>query len=169
MISEFATVSSGTGEETFPGPAATFVRALSVANLDFGGFLSLGCAMNSPSFYQKVCIKSLCPGLATILLWCYPLINALRGHSSDEASKTAKRLTLLLLEITLPSVTTSLLQVLVCDSFDNGSFLRAEYTLSCSASERRVLWVAFTVLAIAVYVLGGTFTQKSLYKFPVEQ
>ena len=38
VISQFATISSSTGEATYPEPAATLVRALGMANLDILGF-----------------------------------------------------------------------------------------------------------------------------------
>jgi len=67
----------------------------------------------SPTSIVQVC----CPPVIIALLWCR---SALLGQSSNAAT-TTKRLTLLLLEVTLPSIATSLVQMLVCDSFDDGS------------------------------------------------
>ena len=93
-----------------------------------------------------------CPPVIVALLWCR---SALLGQSSNAAT-TTKRLTLLLLEVTLPSIATSLVQMLVCDSFDDGSsYLRADLTLSCDGSNRRVQSVVFALILLAIYSLGG--------------
>ena len=89
------------------------------------------------------------------LLWCYPLVKALRGETVEEASRTVKRVILLLLELTLPSITTSLIQVFICTRFDNGSFLREELTLACDDSDERVSWVAIALIGLVAYPLGG--------------
>ena len=38
VVSQFATISSGTGDSSYPEPAATLVRALGMTNLDILGF-----------------------------------------------------------------------------------------------------------------------------------
>ena len=150
VISEFATISSGTGDEAYPEPAATFVRALGVTRLDAFGFVPLGCVVSS-NFYHRVLLKVCFPPVAIAVLW---LLNALM--SSKTFAMTAKRLTLLLLEVTLPSTMTSLIMVFVCDSFYDGAFLRADLMLSCDGSNRhRVQWVVFALISLTVYSLGG--------------
>ena len=62
---------------------------------------------------HQVVFKTIFPPVAVGLLWCYPLSNALRGKPNDAAIITVKRLTLLLLEVTLPGIATSLVQVYV--------------------------------------------------------
>ena len=46
VMSQFATISSGKGDGSYPEPAATLVRALSVANLDILGFGACGWDCN---------------------------------------------------------------------------------------------------------------------------
>lgn len=155
VISQFAVISSGTGGETgYPEPAATFVRVLSVTNLDVVGFVPLGCIFRS-SYYHTALFKSSFPPLAIALLGCYPLSNALRGRSSDAAWRTVKGLVMLLLEISLPSVTTSLVKVLLCDQYDHGWFLREQLSLPCNDSERRIGWKLFAALGLVAYPVGG--------------
>ena len=113
VISEFATISSSTGGGSYPEPAATFVRALAVTNFDILGFVPLGCLIRNTNFFHQVVFKTIFPPVAVGLLWCYPLSNALRGKPNDAAIITVKRLTLLLLEVTLPGIATSLVQVYV--------------------------------------------------------
>ena len=69
---------------------------------------------------------------------------------------TAKGLAMLLLEITLPSIATSLVQVFICTRFDHGAFLNEMLTLSCDNSDQRIHWVVFASLALVIYVVGGT-------------
>ena len=111
VISEFATISNGTGDETYPEPARTFVRALGVTNLDVLSFVPLGCILRETNFCHKALLKAISPPVVIALLWVYPLVMAFRGLPSL-ASNTAKRLTLLLLEVTLPNIATTLVQVL---------------------------------------------------------
>ena len=51
-------------------------------------------------------------------------------------------------------ISTSLVQVFVCDRFDNGSFLRAQLTLACNSSDRRLSWAVFSAIALIAYPLG---------------
>ena len=107
------------------------------------------------TFYSQVVFKVSAPVVAIGLIWCYPLSKVLRGQPSDEASNTVKRVALLMLELTLPSITTTLIQVFLCDRFDDGAFLRAMLTLRCDDSDTRARWVAFAVVGLVVYPLGG--------------
>ena len=51
----------------------------------------------------------------------------------------------------------------MCSRFDNGAFLTEDLTISCDYSQQRALWVAFTGVSLAVYVLGGEwFGSRSL-------
>jgi len=133
------------------------VRALGVTNLDVLGFVPLGCVFRNTNFYHKVLFQTISPVAIIALLWCYPILCALCGKSREVATRTVKRFALLLLVVCLPSISTSLIQVLVCDSFEDGSFLRAQLTLSCSDSEWRTQWVAIALVGIVAYPIGGAF------------
>jgi hypothetical protein len=117
VVSEFATISRGAGDEGYSEPARTFVRTLGVTNLDFLGFVPLGCVFRSNfgddfgNFYHRALLKVIAPPCVIAILWCYPLSMALRGIPSN-AKNSAKRLTLLFLEITLPNIATTLVQIL---------------------------------------------------------
>ena len=45
--------------------------------------------------------------------------------------------------------------LVVCDSFDDGSFLRADLSISCNDSNRRMSWVVFAIISLTIYLLGG--------------
>ena len=126
-----------------------------MSNFEFLEHLPLGCVASGMTYYHKVAVKVSSPVVIIVLLWCYPLSKALRGQSSEEASRTVKRVMLLLLELALPSITTSLIQVFLCTRFDNGSFLREELTLACDDSSGRALWVAFAAIGLVAYPICG--------------
>ena len=132
-----------------------------MTNFDALGFVPLGCVTSDVTFYHKLAVKVFAPLVIIGLLWCYPLSKALHGQPNEEASRTIKRVVLLMLELVLPSITTSLIQVFICSKFDNGSFLREELTLSCDDSGQRARWVAFTVAGLLAYPLGGKCSPKS--------
>ena len=183
MISQFATISSGTGEGTYPEPAASFVRALAMSNLDILGFgefvvvscrlyltiavthsslqrtqkVPLGCIVRGSSFYHAVLFKTSAPVVIIVLLWCYPMSKSLRGQSSAAATRTVSRLVLLLLEVCLPNISTSLVQVFVCDIYEDKWFLRAQLSLPCNSSNRRIHWMIVAIIALVAYPVGGEF------------
>ena len=131
------------------------MHALGVTNFEILGFVPLGCVASGMTFYDQVMVKALGPVAAIGLLACPPLYNTLRGQPSDEANRTSKRFGLLLLELTLPSITTALIQVLLCSQFDDGAFVRDELTLACDDSDHRVRWVTIACIGLVVYPLGG--------------
>ena len=94
------------------------------------------------------------PLIVLALLACYPMSKMLRGQPSEEASRSAKRLALLLLEISLPTITTSLIQVFICQQFDNGWFLRESLTLPCDDSAQRKFWVVISAVVLVAYMVG---------------
>ena len=124
----------------------------------------LGCVVRGATFYDRVVFKTSGLVVSILLLWCYPLSLTLRGKSTLlVAKRTAKRLSLLLLEITLPTITTSLIQVFVCDRFENESFLREQLTLACDSSGERLRFVVFAATALMVYLIGGTLPHQILH------
>ena len=80
--------------------------------------------------------------------------KTLRGKPSDETARSAKRLAFLFLELTLPSITTTLINVFNCERFDDGAFLRESLTLACDNSDQRSFWVAFAAVVLVAYMVG---------------
>ena len=150
------------------------------------GFVPLGCLMIDGNFYHRVLMKAMFPVGIILLLQCYRLGKLVCGNFSDSAGRTVKQVTFLVLELTLPTITTSLIQVFVvrsihcfisgcyfphrfsssrtqpslqCDQFENGPFLRAQLTLSCDRSfDHRTSWVVFAAVALVAFLLGGVFS-----------
>ena len=114
----------------------------------------LGCVVRGASYYDKVLFKSTAPLGILFLLACFPMSKKLRSQPSEAASRSAKRLALLLLEVTLPSIATSLIQVFICQKFDDGAFLRESLTLACDDTYQRTFWVVFAAVALVAYMVG---------------
>ena len=114
----------------------------------------LGCIVRGASYYDKVLFKSTAPLGLLFLLACFPMNEKLRGRPTEAASRSAKRLALLLLEVILPSIATSLIQVFICQKFDDGAFLRESLVLACDDSDSREFWVVYATAALVVYMVG---------------
>ena len=155
VISSFQSISSETGEKTpFPDPAGTFAAALGVSNLDVFSFISLRCMVPETNFYTVLLVKTVGPFCFIALLFCYPLACCIARRPHRQAWQTSARFSLLCLEIVLPSITTTIVQTLVCDSYDNGSFLRAELSTACDDSLHRKKWVYYAWLMLLAYPAG---------------
>ena len=155
VISAFSRISNDTGDKGHPDPAASFAVALGATNIDFLQFVPMSCAVSSGiDFYWKMCIRTLAPIGAVLVLCLWPLsCIALRKPYVPAARKAAK-LALILLEVMTPSVTTGVIQTFTCDKFDSGWFLRDELTLACDGSDRRNKWIAYASFCTAIYPIG---------------
>jgi hypothetical protein len=73
----------------------------------------MGCLFRHASFYHSVLVKVGAPVVAIAALGCWPLGKALLhgSQSSHAATMHVKSLAMLLIEVVLPSIATSLIQV----------------------------------------------------------
>ena len=157
VIASFSSISSETGEKVpFPDPAGTFAAALGISNLDVFSFISLRCMLPETNFYTMLLIKTIGPFCFITMLFCIPLACYIAQRPHRQAWHTSARLSLLCLEVALPSITTTIVQTLICDQYDNGSFLRAELSCACDDSHRREKWVYYAGLMFAVYPVGAS-------------
>ena len=115
------------------------------------GFVPVGCVFPNTDFYLKVQVKTIGPVAAIALLWLYPGFCLTARLPHRQATQFASEYSLYLLELLLPSISTTLSQVLVCSKFEDGWFLRAQLTLRCDNSLRRQRWLAYTAVGIFVY------------------
>ena len=129
-----------------------------MTNFELLGFVPLGCITSDMTYYDEVVVKMMTPVVAIGLFSCPALYKKLRGQPNVEALRTVKRLAMLLLELSLPGITTSLIQVFLCSSFDNGKFLRESLTLACDDSEQRKFWVAIAIVGLVLFPVGGKST-----------
>ena len=156
VISSFRAISNETGEKVpFPDPAGTFAAALGLSNLDVFSFVSLRCMVPETNFYTVLLVKTMLPFCMIALLFCYPLARCVARRPHRQAWHTSARFSLLCLEVVLPSITTTVVQTLICDQYDNGSFLRVELSNACDDSPHRKKWVYFAWLMMIVYPIGA--------------
>ena len=117
----------------------------------------LGCIIRSATFNDRVVFQAAAPIAVIALLCCYPLSRSLCGKASlevKEATTTVKRCALLLLELTLPKITTSLIQVFQCSEFEDGFYLREQLSLRCNGSAQRNAMKVFASFALVCYPFG---------------
>ena len=140
-------------------PAATLAAGLGVANLDVLSFVPLSCGFPT-DFYSILLIKSLGTLVPVGMLGIYPMTLRIRGKPYDDASQFAKRIALIWLEIVLPSVSVTIASAFVCEEFEHGFFLRAQLTLACDGSDRRMAWVYLASLMTLLYPIGESKRNK---------
>ena len=71
-------------------------------------------------------IKTIGGLVPIVLLWLLPLFYAAIGRQSASTARMAAKLSLLWAECIVSSVSTAIVQVFLCDRFDDGDYLRAQ-------------------------------------------
>ena len=132
---------------------------LGVANFQVIDLIPIGCVLPEATFYSKLVAKTVGPIVPVALLWAWPAFCAITGAVKEKQERSARfaaKLSLLWLELTLASVSTTIIETFVCQQFDGEFFLNAELTLSCdgSKSSKRSLWIVYASLAAGVYPIG---------------
>ena len=100
MISTFAEISSATGTNSHPEPAASFASFLGATNFDFIKLVPLEC-FTQTDFYSKLCVKTLVPIVLLLLLWTWPFSLFIMRKPYMDAVRKAAGLTLMGLEVCL--------------------------------------------------------------------
>jgi hypothetical protein len=92
----------------------SFARVLGATNLGVLRFVPLGCVMPQSSFYTKLEIKTIGPIIPLVLLWIRPAVHTVTGAQHVEKSaQFAAKYSLLWLELTLTSVSTTIIETFV--------------------------------------------------------
>lgn len=150
-------VTSAAEETSFPEPARTLVSGLGIFNLDFLSYVPAECVYRESSFYTKLLIKTVGPLIIVAGLWAQPLIEAIarRPGVQGSANLAVVRMSIFL-ELIVPSISTTISDTLYCSCFDNGSFLRAQMTISCEDATWRS-WAAYAGCCIVIFPIGVPF------------
>jgi hypothetical protein len=157
VVSQFVYISDGTGSTSaVPEPAATFVRLLSVANLDLAGLVPVGCVFRSTTAYDLFLFKIVSPLAVVALLWIYPSWRFMTYGYHHDLWQSAARYSILFIELVLPMVSTAVAEIYLCNYYDGSYHLRIELTLPCDASAQRRTWVAIASVALVVYPIGAS-------------
>jgi hypothetical protein len=164
VLSEFSLISTKTvmaDSESgggFPDPAATFARLLGIANFDLIEFVPMGCMLpDASSFYSKLVIKTVGPIVPVALLWTWPAFHVITGANKlrqEPSARFAAKYSLLLMELVLASVSTTVIETFSCSEFDGDYFLNAQLTRACDRSPKRVAWIVYGCISVAAYPIG---------------
>jgi hypothetical protein len=107
IISSFTSISEETGAKTkYPQPAANVAGALGIANFGIFSFVSLRCMVPNTNFYTRLFMRTTTPFAIMALLFTYPLALRLLRKPHQAALKSSMRLSMLMLEVILPSTST---------------------------------------------------------------
>ena len=120
VIAAYSNISSGTGDQGIPEPAASFANAFDFTNFDFVQLAPTDCAISDLNFYRYILVQTLFPPALIALLFLWPLGCWALGMPYIHAERTAGYLTLFFLEVITPSVLTAVLQAFACQEFDDG-------------------------------------------------
>jgi len=97
------------------------------------------------------------PLVPVALLWSRPVMQFITRASlarRHESAHFAAKYSLVLMELVLPSVSTTIIEASLCSSFDHGErYLREELTTSCTSASRRA-WEIYTSLCFLLYPIG---------------
>jgi hypothetical protein len=114
VLYNFSNVSSTTtrGSTRFPEPAWSFIRGLSFVQCDIVALVPLACVFKSSSFYHELVLQTVAPVSVVLLMWSIAVLRVIAGAQRDFA--TALGLSMLFLELCLPSVSTTIFETFVC-------------------------------------------------------
>ena len=106
--------------------------------------------LTRPNFYAQLVTATMVPIVASVGL----LFLALLKWSREEPWTGIYTLFLLLTYCVFPAVSQSIFQVFSCDDgFDEGSFLRLDYNISCADTTYKIYY-AYAMLMIFIYPIG---------------
>ena len=132
-------------------------------------YLPAECVYPKATFYTKLAIKTLGPLFACLALWMPVLwllvmkvrLNMFDKHNQARRERLGQRmqywstmatyLSTLLLEIILPSVSTTIAQTFMCAEIGGERFLRQQLTISCERSAERSWWLSYGIGMGVIY------------------
>lgn len=141
----------------YPKLYEDFIAAIDLVNLNVGFILSLACVLRT-NYHDRLLYGTLGPIMASAALAVIYAFAKRRNHHSPAAMRTVKRkhlsVALFILFLINSSVSRTIFQAFVCDTFDNGvSYLRADYSLTCSTRKHKAFMTYAAVMAI-IYPVG---------------
>ena len=142
------------------------MRALGFTNLDFLTYVPAECVHPESTFYTKLVIKTIGPIIICALLWLPVLcVLVLKLHQNVRDKRNTRRkdkldeqlvrfrtsaisVSLLFLEISLPSISSTIAQAFMCEEIGGERYLSAHLTMSCEPSSNRVWWESYASVMI---------------------
>ena len=125
-------------------------------NLDIGTFLSFWC-FATPDFYARLLIATVGPLVALAFLGVTYVVAKNRNEHSEAAIRAVRHKHLsaasFVAFFVYSSVSFTIFQTFVCDSWDGVAYLQADYSLQCG-TPRHLAFRAYAVAMLCVYPVG---------------
>lgn len=141
----------------YPDVYEDFMFKLSFINVDIGFFVSSSCVLRT-NFYHRLLFATILSLLILLVLAGTYRVAKNRNKRSETAFLEVKRkhlsVALFVVFFIYSPASFTIFQTFVCDQLDDGvSYLRADYSLRCSASQH-ASFVKFAVFMVLVYPIG---------------
>lgn len=153
LLHQFAAIAG----DTYPDVYDDFISTLSFINVDIGFFVSSSCVVRT-NFYHRLLFATITPLVILLVLRVTYHIAKKRNENSPRALLAVKekhlKAGLFIAFFIYSSVSYTIFQTFVCDTLDDGvSYLRADYSLTCSGKEHSY-YVVFAAAMVFVYPIG---------------
>lgn len=141
----------------YPAAYQEFLGMIDLVNCDLGFILSFACIYDT-NFYDRLLMATLGPVIIMFALGCTYVVAVWRNRASEEAVATVKNrhlsIALFVIFVVYATVSHTILETFVCDTLDDGnSYLRADYSLTCTTA-RHVGFQVYAALMVVVYPVG---------------
>ncbi|CAN0319369.1 unnamed protein product, partial [Scytosiphon promiscuus] len=143
----------------YPELYQTFVSKISPINLDLDFVFSYSCLVSN-DFYDYLVFATITPLVALVILAGSYFIGRKRNSCSVSAMREVghkhQAVVLFIAFLVYSPVSYRIFQTFGCDELDDGeTYLRADYSLSCSTS-RHSWYRVYAFIMVAVYPIGIT-------------
>ena len=125
-------------------------------NLDIGIFLSYSC-FATPDFYHRLLLATVGPLVVLAFFRATYFVAKKRNENSELAIRTVQHKHLsaaaFVVIFAYSSVSFTIFQTFVCDSWDDVAYLRADYSLQCGTPKHHK-FRAYAIVMLCVYPVG---------------
>lgn len=140
----------------YPDVYQRFLSALNLVNFNLGFILSISCVIDT-NFYGRLFVATIGPLVVLGALAATYAVSRSRNRHSPVGIQAAKRkhlsIALFFVFVIYSSVSFTIFQTFACEPLDNGVYLRADYSLTCSTGVHTAMKV-YAGLMIVVYPIG---------------
>lgn len=146
---------------TYPDLYETFVGYIDVIDLDLGWMLSAECWIDT-DFYDTLLLTTIGPLVVSGLVLASYVIRRRRCHADDQDRRSRIKhrhatFMYLISFLVYSTASSTIFQTFACDDIDTGeSFLRADHSIQCYATEHRV-YMAYAGFMCLLYPFGIPF------------
>ena len=112
--------------------------------------MPVGCLFPAASFYTILLFKTISPVVVVALFWSYAAFkHTTTRNDAADATRFAAQYSLLVLELVVSSVSTTIVRTYSCSEFDGAWYLTSELTLACDDSPKRQLYQKYAEIGRA--------------------